>query len=65
MKKLNVSQMENLQGGAISCNGYQNKVMAVAGAASLMVGFAGPIGAIIAGPTGVGVAVYGLYCAFK
>ncbi|MCT3674374.1 hypothetical protein AB2S32_12550 [Elizabethkingia anophelis] len=65
MKKLDSLQMENLQGGKISCNSYQNKVMAIAGAAATAIGFAGPIGAIIAAPTAIGAGVYGLYCAYQ
>lgn len=65
MKKLELKQMEAVEGGKMSCSGYQNKVMAVAGAVTLLVGATGPIGAIIAGPTAVGVTVYSLVCAFQ
>ncbi|ATA68307.1 hypothetical protein CGC48_06495 [Capnocytophaga cynodegmi] len=64
MKRLEIKQMENVQGG-LECDRYQNRVMAVAGAAATVLGFFGPIGAMIAGPTAVGAAVYGIYCAFK
>lgn len=64
MKRLEITQMENLQGGAI-CTSYQNKVMSIAGAAATLLGFTGGAGAIIAAPTAIGAAVYGIYCAFS
>ncbi|EJU32308.1 MULTISPECIES: hypothetical protein [Capnocytophaga] len=64
MKTLNFNQMESIQAG-LECSSYQNRVMSIAGAAATIVGFFGPIGAIIAAPTAIGAGVYSIYCAYK
>lgn len=67
MKKLELKQMEEINGGlAEGCSDSDNKVLAVAGAVVTIGGLflSGPIGAAIFGPTAVGVAIGGIRCAF-
>jgi len=55
MKNLELTQMEMLHGGG--CLASQERTLAIAGSIATVAGFFGPIGAIIAGPTALGVAV--------
>ncbi|WP_372483259.1 hypothetical protein AB9J70_06030 [Elizabethkingia anophelis] len=66
MKKLDLIQMEDLQGGKHPmCNSKNDKIMAVAGAAATAAGFIPVVGWAIGGPTAIGAGVYGLVCAFS
>ena len=67
MKKLELKQMEEIQGGgsALTCDDRQTKIMAVAGMAATLIGFCGPVGAIIAAPTAVGMGIFSLICAYS
>lgn len=58
MKQLNLSQMENLQGGAASASAC--KAMATIAYVAGIGSFFGPVGALIFGPTAVVVGGVGL-----
>ncbi|HFK5508561.1 hypothetical protein [Elizabethkingia anophelis] len=64
MKKLDLLEMESLQGGEL-CTSRNNKIMAWAGAAALAASFIPIAGTAVSLPTGVGVAVYSFVCAYK
>jgi hypothetical protein len=63
MKNLELTQMEMLHGGG--CSASQERTLAIVGSIATVAGFFGPIGAIIAGPTALGVAVGSLWCAYN
>lgn len=70
MKKLELKQMEEIQGGirqesALTCDERQTKIMAIAGMAATVVGLFGPVGAIIAAPTAIGMGVFSIICAYR
>ncbi|HAK11102.1 MAG TPA: hypothetical protein DIW54_12460 [Chitinophagaceae bacterium] len=67
MKKLKLSQIEAISGGAKKgCSDSDNKVLAVVGATVTVAGlfFGGPVGVAVLGPTALGVAIGGIRCAF-
>ena len=55
--------MEMLHGGG--CSASQERTLAIVGSIATVAGFFGPIGAIIDGPTALGVAVGSLWCAYN
>ncbi|AJW65313.1 hypothetical protein VO54_03888 [Elizabethkingia miricola] len=66
MKKLDLLQMENLQGGKHAmCTSRNDKIMAWAGAAALGASFIPIAGWAIATPTAVGGVVYAFVCAYS
>lgn len=63
MKKLSLTQMENLEGGKLSSCGYAANVsIASIGLVASVGACFGPIGLAIAGPTALGMGVFGLVC---
>jgi len=63
MKTLELNQMENVEGG--TCSSGAEKFIAVTGTVATIAGFFVPIGAIIAGPTALGMGIAGIVCAFE
>ena len=60
-KKLSFQEMEGIEAG---CSRNAQRVMAIAGTVATIASFAGPIGAIIAAPTALGMGIGSIFCAF-
>ncbi|AZQ64757.1 MULTISPECIES: hypothetical protein [Flammeovirga] len=62
MENLNLNEMVIIEGG---CSSTTNKVIATAGLVAGVAAFAGPVGALIAGPTAIGMGIASVYCAYS
>jgi len=60
MKKMDFEQMENLQGG--SCDALNSKAVKTVELVACVGSFCGPIGALIFGPTALGLAIGEYIC---
>ena len=63
MKTLELEEMEIFIGGG--CGATMDKAISTAGFIAGLASFAGPIGAMIAGPTAVGMGIASIYCAYR
>jgi hypothetical protein len=64
MKKMELKQMEQIEGGT-PCSSTANKFIAVTGLIAGVASSFGPIGLAIAGPTALGMGVASIICAWK
>jgi len=60
-KKLSFQEMVGIEAGCPRC---VHRVMAIAGTLATIASFAGPIGAIIAALTALGMGIGSIFCAF-
>jgi hypothetical protein len=63
MKKLSLNQMEIIEGGS-KCGDAGDKAIAVIGLVAGIGACVGPVGLLIAGPTAIGMGIFGVVCAF-
>ncbi len=64
MKKLEIVEMQTIEGGECSGSYSQGVTLASVGLIVSIAGcFGGPVGVALCAPTGIGLAIGGLYCA--
>lgn len=62
-RSLDLNELETLHGGA--CSARAQKAISTIGLVASVASFAGPIGALIAGPTALGMGIASAYCAYS